>query len=131
MASHVTTVESKGSAALWFGTLAGPAAWIAQVLVSAEVVELTCSPGAGGPRVFGIGLEAIASAVTIVCLAVTAAAGVVSFRCWRRTRREDHSTGQRARWMALAGMLTSSLSGIVIVQGLAPTLILAGCARAL
>jgi hypothetical protein len=131
VAVEATRAESIGSAALWFGVLGGPAAWGLQLLVASELVELSCSPGGGGGEVFGVAVDAIIVVLTVVCLVVATAAGVLSFRCLRRIGTGDPSPGQRARWMAVAGLLTSVLSFVVVLQGAFPTVFLSLCERAL
>ena len=131
MAEQPTKAETKGSAALWFGVLAGPAAWSVQTLIGGELPEFGCAPGAGPQEVYGVGIEAIIRAATGVLAAITVAGGVVSYVCWRRTRAEASSRHDRAAWMALAGVMTNVVFFVVILLGFVPTLYLSGCGRSL
>lgn len=117
--------------ALWFGTLGGPIAWGFQVLIGSELPELACSPGSAGPAVGGVGVESILVALDVTCALVAVLAALVAWRCWRRTGGGDESVGGRARWMAVAGIFTSVLSLVVIIQGFFPLLLLSGCSRSL
>ena len=131
MRHEVTAAETKGSWALWFGVLAGPSAWGAQVLVGGELPELGCAPGAGAPEVYGMSIEGLIFAATALLTAVSVLGGVVSYRCWLRARRGNASTGGRAAWMALAGIMINAVFVVMIVLGFAPLVFLSGCERSL
>ncbi len=131
MAQEVTRSEAKGSAALWFGVLAAPAAWSVQLVIGGELPELGCAPGAGAPDIYGFGIEAILRAATVALALVALAGGVVAFRCWRKERYSTSSPENRAGWMALAGVMTSAVFFVIIVLGLFPTWYLTGCGRSL
>ena len=126
-----STAESRRSIGLWFGVLAGPAAWSLQILVGYSAEEIACSAGSQTETLVGVSIEAFILVLHIALTAVTVLAGLVSYRCWRATAHGDSSTGGRARWMALAGMMVSVLFAIVIVSGFLPTLFLDSCDPAL
>ncbi|CAN5587327.1 hypothetical protein BH24ACT26_BH24ACT26_18000 [soil metagenome] len=130
MSQEASRAEAGGSAALWFGILAGPLAWGAHLLIGGELPELGCAPGAGAPEVFGITIEALILAATALTAAVAALGGIVSYRCWRRTRATTTSE-QRPGWMAMAGIMTSSVFAAFILLGTFPALLLSSCARSL
>jgi len=125
-----------GSKRLWFGVLAGPLLWFAQLNVNYQWEEfLACSPSSTH-RGDVLGLD-VRTWVVLVNLAVatgTLAALAVSVRCWRRTSvvpvggisTTEHRR-DTAHWMALAGMANSLLFLLLIVTGFGPAVILKTC----
>lgn len=110
--------------ALWFGIFAAPVAWSVQTLVNFPVAAHGCFPQLEPLTDPRTAVRGIAFAVSIIVLAIGAAALAVSFRAWMRTRGEHHDasgegrdhtaqtaaleTGEgRTRFMALSGVLTS------------------------
>jgi hypothetical protein len=126
-ATSVSRAEARGSIALWFGILAGPAAWGLQVLLGYGVEEIACSPASQSERLVGISTVTWIVVVHIVLTAVTTAALLVSFVCWRRTAAGDSSPGSRAGWMATAGIMVSALFLVVILSGFMPSIFLGTC----
>jgi amino acid permease len=127
MAADVSQREARGSAALWFGVLAGPAAWSIQVLIGYSAEEIACSSGSQTDELAGIGIETLIIAVNAALTAITFIALVVSFRRYQHDRRGDPTTGARATWMGLAGVMVSALFLVVLVSGFAPMLFLTTC----
>ena len=123
--------ETPGSLALWFGLLAAPGAWSVQLFLGDQLFELGCAPGSSSPSVEGIGLQTIVVAVTILGTLLAVAGALVSYRCWAKTKADDSSKGQRAHWMAGAGVFVSALFLILIVQGYFPPLFLNVCESSL
>ena len=119
------------SAALWFGTLAAPAAWSVQVLAGDQLFELACAPGSRSSDVVGVSAETIILVLSAVCAGAALVGGLVSYRAWRIARGRDGSTGGRVGWMGVAGMFVSGLFGILIVQGFFPTWFLSTCESSL
>lgn len=130
-AESVTKSETIGSAALWFGILAGPFAWGIQILIGYNLEEIVCSESSSSQDLLGIGVETVILWLHVILLAITIAGVVVSFSCWRRARAGDGSVGGRAAWMAVSGMMVSILFLIVIASGFFPTLFLDTCDAAL
>ncbi len=128
---HGKPPATGGAAALWFGVLAGPLAWITQLFMGTELPELMCAVGAEDGSVYGIGIETIIQTLTVVLGGVTALAGLVAMRCWRRVREDDPTPGKRAAWMSLAGVVTSCLFLVLILPGLLPAGFLTECGRSL
>lgn len=128
---EITRRETSGSLLLWFGLLAPPLAWLAQVVVAPDLAEIICYPGAeasGRGEVFGIAVDDLLIAVNGF-LTVIALAGLgASLRCWRRLRKTPDATpGRRGTWMALGGILVSALFGLSIVVGFIPLVMLEPC----
>jgi hypothetical protein len=128
-ARAAATYERGGSRLLWVGTLTGPAAWSVQLLINYNIEEFACAPAMRDPgTVWGVGVETIVLSVTIVLALATAAAGVLSFTCWRKnTTSEDTSPGEVSTWMSIVGMMSSVLFLIIIVVGVAPPFFLQTC----
>ena len=113
--------------ALWFGLLAAPLAWSAQLMVDYALIAHTCFPATAMrdspllPSAHGIvlGVSVLAIIVGIAGIAVAARAYARSGGHHESDRQQFHdapiATG-RARFMALTGMLASSLflAGIVL-----------------
>jgi len=121
---------------LWFGVLAGPVLWAAQLAINYQWEEfLACSPSsAHRGDVLGLDVRAWVFIVNAVVTAGTLAALAVSVRCWRRTSvvpvggilTTEHRR-DTAHWMALAGVANSVLFLLLIVTGFGPTVILKPC----
>jgi hypothetical protein len=126
-ATAVTRSETVGSAALWFGILVGPLAWGLQILIGYSVEEIVCAESSHSEQFLGISVETVILGLHVALTALTFFGVLASFRCWRRTTREDPSIGGRAAWMALAGMMVSGLFLIVVVSGFLPSLFLDVC----
>jgi hypothetical protein len=134
-AKDVTRAETRQSLLLWFGVLAAPLAWTAQVIIAPDLAEILCYPGAAGSgrgNVWGIGLEVFLVGVTAVATAVAALGVAVSVACWRRLLASDDATpARRATWMALSGILVSALFLIAIMVGFIPMVFLESCTPSL
>jgi hypothetical protein len=106
---------------VWTGILISPTVWFLHLEVSFALAPLACS---------GQGKHVI-HVVTIMCLALTAVAAVMSWDQWNRL--EPEVTGQsnqaivRRRAMALSGIALSCLFFLVIVAQSLPSLMMAGC----
>jgi hypothetical protein len=103
-------------ALLWFGVLAAPLAWVAQLLVSYAVEEAACTTGAGAEPVLGSGDGPILAAVSVVALAV-ALAGIVAAALSWRFAAADPGGDPRGRVAFLAGF--GLLAGVVFVAVIA------------
>lgn len=124
----ITREESRGSAALWFGVLGAPIAWVFHMTIGYSLEEwFACSPSTSSPgEILGVDVRAWAIGITVVFAAVALAAGLVAARCWRRAK-EDGGTGGRARWMGMVGVMNSALYLVIILGGLGPALLLSVC----
>jgi hypothetical protein len=131
--------------ALWFGFLAGPAAWTVQTLVDTAVTSHGCYP-----QLFPLssptlgGLRGVLFVVSVLAIILCVAGALVSWRDWMRTRDEHHSrsgkagrhsqpaalleTGEgRTRFMALSGILTSVTFLIVVIAHAASIFLVGPC----
>ncbi len=120
--------------ALWFGLFAAPTVWSLQLLLLYPVVAHACFPR-DRPLSVPLLSTPVVLLVSVVALAVAAAAGLIALRSWRSTRAEHHAgeehlpeTGEgRSRFMALGGMLLSGLFLFGIVMNGLPFLLLRPC----
>ncbi len=151
--SHVPQpVSVQHSSALWFGFLGGPLAWSTQELSSYAFSAYACAPHMtllSEPALPGLVLLLIL--IALVAAAIALASGFVALKAWRgaATSDEDHHetphggdlqhvahrggdvaanqrTG-RVRFMALAGILFSSLFLLAILLNAVPLFTLNFC----
>lgn len=121
--------------ALWFGLLGGPVAWTLQLLVDYPLVAHYCFPDAAKRTMPTIdSLHLLVIIVSAVALAVGIAALLTAIRSWRVSGGEFGSARVtlveaapppgRVRFMALGGILASSLTiiGIALHGGFILTL---------
>lgn len=117
---------------LWFGLLGPPFAWAAHLALGDLIFELGCSPGMRSKKILGISLHWWATAETAVLAAITVAAGLLAYRAWRRlVRMSDGTSLHRAHAMAVAGMASSLLYGLLILFGFVPSFVLHSCGTSL
>lgn len=113
--------EPAGIGELWFGLLAGPAAWLVHLNVSYALVRYVCASGSGWLLHLG----------TLAMLALAAAGVLVALRSWRRIDEPTVTGGAgtlgRTRFMALGGMALSGFFLLVILLAWLPDLILSPC----
>jgi hypothetical protein len=128
-ARAITRAETRGSALLWIGVLAGPLAWTAHLLVNYMLEEfISCTPGSRTQgEILGLGIESIILTVNVVLAAVALAGGVVAFKCLRGLDASPQNSGSRARWMARAGIINSVIFLLIILVGFAPPFVLSVC----
>jgi heme/copper-type cytochrome/quinol oxidase subunit 2 len=125
-----------GLGALWFGLFGAPLAWSAQLLLNYGLVAHACFP-ASIPRT-----APMFDALWVVVLIASLAAAIVAvlalstaIRGWRRTR-EEHPGGHeallergegRTRFMAIAGILLSTIFLFGIVMNTLPLFLVSPC----
>lgn len=114
--------DSRGLAVLWFGLVAGPAAWFMHLNVSYSLVRLICRTGE-------IWLLHVA---TLATLALAALGVWAAWRSWaiagRSVINRAGGTMARSRFMALGGIVLSGFFLVVILLAWLPGLMLDPCA---
>jgi hypothetical protein len=115
--------QPKGIARLWAGLLLAPAAWAVQMGISYALVPALCQAGAGRTAIFIVGFAGLAIALVGVWFA---------FLNWRDAGKGWRATGKeavdRARFMAVTGLLLGGYVSVVIVLQLALSFGLDHCA---
>jgi hypothetical protein len=122
-------------ASLWFGFAAAPFAWALQGLVGVILSAEACPAGVAGWEILRQpGVRVGLAAITLCLLAVAVSAGVTSFHNWRRLsgqREFAHAEGTaREAFVALGGILISTVFSLGIVWASIPILMLQICERA-
>lgn len=123
---------------LWFGLFGAAAAWSVLEVVNYSIAAHACYPGMFPlhvPIMGKGGLWGITIAVTVVTLGVAVAAGIVAWGAYRQTRTETGGdsgwaleTGEgRTRFMALSGVMMSSVIIVDILFHLGTILVLSPC----
>ena len=107
--------------ALWFGLLAPPVAWAAHLSIEYFLTTLQCqltTPLA----------KTLIYAVWPVLVLIGLSAGVVAYFSWRKVRDlPENPAVNRARFMAITGMLLTGLFIIGLVYGTVPIFALSHC----
>ena len=90
---------------------------------------IACSPAARpAGAVLGIEVNAFNAIVNVVLLALTVGSGVGAFIELRRIRSgRDETPGQRATWLATAGVMTAALFTLLIAVSFIPLGLIQGC----
>jgi hypothetical protein len=127
----ITRRESRGSAALWFGVLGSPVAWLGHLLLNYSLEEwFACSPATTDKgEILGFTVGQVSWTLNSLMALTAAAAGLISLASWRRLRRaSDGDVLDRERWMAFAGMAEGVIFVGAILLGYLPPLLLDTCA---
>jgi hypothetical protein len=127
----ITRRESRGSAALWFGVLGSPVAWLGHLGLNYSLEEwFACSPATTDKgEILGFTVDQVSWTLNSLMALTAAAAGATALASWRRLRRaSDGDVLDRERWMAFAGMVEGVIFVGAILLGYLPPLLLDTCA---
>lgn len=120
-----------GQAAMWFGLLGAPGAWVVQHLVGYGVTEVACNP-AGSQ--WEVAVDGVTIAATATAAAVALLAGLTAVKVWRDTRPTEGQGGAeeppprgRTHFLATVGMVITPLFLFIIVMSGLGALILPHC----
>lgn len=115
--------EGAGPGLLWAGVLVGPVATLIQLQTNYALVLWACGSG----QVWVLHL------VALVALLLCTAAGLLSWRNWRKTGAgwEDEGAGiiPRSRFMSVVGMFVSLMSAIVTIAQWVAVFVYSPCQR--
>lgn len=118
---------------LWFGLVAGPAAWAIHGFTSVMICAQACREGTGqwGPLPPS-GVRLLLGLVTLVCLGLAVAGGVVALRSWRSLSNHQslvHDEGYgRQHYMSLIGVFASAVFTLGVLWAGFPVMIVGVCA---
>jgi hypothetical protein len=120
--SHESTIPS--ALGLWFGLLAPPGLWFLHLGLSYLLEDWHC---VGNLHHVNLWLHG----VTLVAVAAVAASGWVSWSAWSAVQDVPEAERtlhvDRARFMALAGILFAIAFAVIIVVGDIPVVVLDSC----
>ncbi len=116
--------ESSRPILVWFSILAAPLAWAARLLVNYTIAGQHCTGAANiGAMALPDGRIATILLIDLLALLLAIIAGCIAYGRWREARSENtggahhlvHSGEGRARFLAMCGMLTSTLFGVAVI----------------
>jgi hypothetical protein len=149
-----TRTHATGYRGLLFGVLAAPIAWAALHMFDYIWIETACRTGILSGAYGGFtGVALVVAAATLIALAVTVLAGLVSWRRWRAVRapgsEDDFAPSldgaksvddappvagepieARSAFLALSGVMVSALFALLILLTGLPVLFVAPCVGA-
>jgi hypothetical protein len=106
---------------LWAGILAGPTAWALNLGTNYALVQWACTTHN----------HTLLHLIAIAALAVVGGGAVLSWVAYHRTADDASTEGerprQRARFMAVLGLMSSSLFALQILAGAIPIWVLDAC----
>lgn len=115
--------RGRGIAVLWFGLLAGPAAWFLHLNISYSLVRFICFHGHGW----------LLHLTTGAALVLAAAGAWVAWRSWNLIGAPEVTNGPgtlgRTRFMALGGLMLSGFFLTIILLAWIPDFLLHPCAE--
>lgn len=118
---HLHFDSRRGLAEQWYGVLIGPLVFGFDLLVSYSLVPHACSTGH----------HYVLHVLTFASLLVVGTGLLSSWRLYQRVPGEMPERGDvlmsRVRFLALAGILLSSFSAILIIANAVPRFVLSPC----
>jgi hypothetical protein len=106
----------------WFGLLAPPLAWAAQLVAGYSFEESAC--GRPDANLWGTGVHPLTAIVIAASACLAALGGVVSLVGWIGRGKDEHGVH---RFMAVAGLLGSVIFLLAIALGAYALHDLSGC----
>jgi hypothetical protein len=110
---------------LWYGILAGPAAWTLQLAISYPLAQLSCHAQFRSQHPFTMQVIALAALLTIV------SGGATAWHALKAVPADAASDGgrsiDRTRFMAGLGVLSALFFTLVVIATAIPTWILHAC----
>lgn len=105
---------------LWFGTVGAAAAWVSLVCIDVLINWQACTHqldyGVPPPQT---GARVLIGCMGLLLLLTALAAGLTSYRSWKKLTREEHVLNtkavERPEFMAFAGMIVTATMGMGIL----------------
>lgn len=114
--------DASGLLSLWGGVMLAPAAFLLNLQITYAVVTLNCSDA-----------EPWLHLSSLATLLLALGGGWLAWREWRRTGEGWPGDGEgavpRSRFLAVLGLLSSSLFALVILAQWLPVLVLGPCVQ--
>ncbi len=132
----VRAVRAATPPALWFGLFGAPVAWSLQLLASYALVAHGCYPDAVPMTIPVVpGLRTLVLGTGAAALVVALLAAGSAWRSWRATQHGHQAEHEallevgegRTRFMALSGLLLSTVFALGIVMNVVPPLLRRPC----
>ncbi len=125
-----TSLTSTRSFPLWYGVLGPPILWATQLVLGDGLYEFGCAKGFVRTDIFGLSFGFWQWVGTGVILALDVLAGVLAYRMLRQLRRTNDGTAHgRAMAMAIIGVVSACLYGMLIAYAFLPPFILHACSH--
>ena len=129
-----STCETVSERSLWFGTAGAVMAWVLAGLLDVLFAWQACLGGERGSNVFtSTGMEILLGCISFGFLAVGVAAGVVSYKNWRKLSDQPDIISAEAKprkqFMALVGVIVSLTLGVGMAWFSVPIYVLNICMR--
>jgi len=105
---------------LWFGILCPPIVWAIQMQTNYSLVPIECFGGSRLPML----------TTSFVAFVISALAGVIAFKNWRRFGSDwpdDASGSRRPLFMSALGLLVSGMFSLVIASQAIATMVFHPC----
>jgi hypothetical protein len=130
VAAQRDTAPSPATGWLWLGLLGAPGIWLVHFLAIWMIAEWGCL--AGWTHFTILGFQSVAVllvSATCIALPLIIAAGLVSWRIWRRARTsaKDYEADNRSAYMGLGGVALSILFVFAAILESLPALLLHPC----
>jgi hypothetical protein len=104
-----------GALLLAFAVVGGPAAWVIHLLAGYGFEEAACSPGGSGEPALRENDVTVIAVLTVALAAVAVAAAAAGYLVRRRAGPDAGDARGHVRFLALAGLIGSSLFALIIV----------------
>jgi hypothetical protein len=126
------------ASAFWLlaGLALPPGAWIAEMLLGVGIASNACPLTNGSGRSGGFaGESTLLVILTLLCLALAAGSGLMSWRHWLTAKAQAGEGGQspsdlateRSRFLSVAGMLTAATFTVAILFSLLEPIVIPAC----
>jgi hypothetical protein len=128
--ARAASLTSTRSFPLWYGVLGPPILWAIQLVLGDGLYEFGCAKGFVRTDLFGLSFRFWQVAGTALILTLDVLAGVLASRVLRQLRRTNDGTAHgRAMAMAVIGVVSACLYGLLIAYAFLPPFILRACSH--
>lgn len=108
---------------LAFGLFAAPIGWALHLLVNYSIAGQNCVGASAAPTASAGGAHSVILLIDLAAVILSVVAGAVAYDLWKKTREEKAGDAHRlvqagegrTRFLALCGILTSTLFGLAVI----------------